>query len=338
MKKKLLAMTLASALCAGMLAGCGGGSSASTDSTGDGGSAASGDAYNVTVIVKHTDGHFNKVIAGARAYGSEHDNVNVEIQSPTSATSYDEQVNMIETALGNPGIDAVVIAPQQSTSTATLVDTATKPVVALDTDFTSDKKACFVGTGNEDAALNGGKAVAEACKALGKDKPTAVIIAGVQGDETHEARLRGYRDAIEAAGGQVLEVQYTDTMPDKAAAAMEAVIQKYPNGVDAVLSIADDMALAAAKVIKDSGNTNYTDTVLCGFDGNQSAIEAVMDGSLTIDIAQMGYDMGYKAVEAAVTVLEGGSVESFIDSGSKVIDSSNIDEYVSDMKSKGLWE
>ena len=46
---------------------------------------------------------------------------------------------MIETALGNPGIDAVVIAPQQSTSTATLVDTATKPVVALDTDFTSDK-------------------------------------------------------------------------------------------------------------------------------------------------------------------------------------------------------
>lgn len=269
MKKKLLAMTLASALCAGMLAGCG--SSASTGSTGDSGSTASGDAYNVTVIVKHTDGHFNKVIAGARAYGNEHDNVNVEIQSPTSATSYDEQVNMIETALG-------------------------------------------------------------------KDKPTAVIIAGVQGDETHEARLRGYRDAIEAAGGQVLEVQYTDTMPDKAAAAMEAVIQKYPNGVDAVLSIADDMALAAAKVIKDSGNTNYADTVLCGFDGNQSAIEAVMDGSLTIDIAQMGYDMGYKAVEAAVTVLEGGSVESFIDSGSKVIDSSNIDEYVSDMKSKGLWE
>lgn len=88
MKKKLLAMTLASALCAGMLAGCG--SSASTGSTGDSGSTASDDAYNVTVIVKHTDGHFNKVIAGARAYGSEHDNVNVEIQSPTSATSYDE--------------------------------------------------------------------------------------------------------------------------------------------------------------------------------------------------------------------------------------------------------
>ena len=77
---------------------------------------------------------------------------------------------------------------------------------------------------------------------------------------------------------------------------------------------------------------------MCGFDGNTSAISAIKDGTLGMDIAQLGYDMGYKAVEAAVTVLEGGSVESFIDSGSKVIDSSNIDEYVSDMKSKGLWE
>ena len=335
MKKKLLAMTLASALCAGMLAGCG--SSASTGSTGDSGSTASGDAYNVTVIVKHTDGHFNKVIAGARAYGSEHDNINVEIQSPTSATSYDEQVNMIETALGNPGIDAVVIAPQQSTSTATLVDTATKPVVALDTDFTSDKKACFVGTGNEDAALNGGKAVAEACKALGKDKPKAVIIAGVQGDETHEARLRGYRSAVEQAGGTVLEVQYCDAQPDRAAAAMEAVMQKYPQGVDAVLVTGDDMALAAIKCIWDNNSAAYRKTVICGFDGNQAAVEALDRGELTVDIAQQGYEMGYKAVEAALDALEGKSVELVIDSGSEVITADNIDAYIADCKEKGLW-
>ena len=303
-----------------------------------GGSANAENVYRIAVIIKHTDEHFKKVMAGAEACASEHPNVEIDIQSPTSATAYDEQLNMIETVLHNDGIDAVVLAPLQSNSATALAETADKPIIELDTDFTSDKKLSFVGTGNEAAAKSGGLAAMKKAKSNGADKPQAVILTGAQGDETHEARLRGYRDAIEAAGGQVLEVQYTDTMPDKAAAAMEAVIQKYPNGVDAVLSIADDMALAAAKVIKDSGNTNYADTVLCGFDGNQSAIEAVMDGSLTIDIAQMGYDMGYKAVEAAVTVLEGGSVESFIDSGSKVIDSSNIDEYVSDMKSKGLWE
>ena len=202
--------------------------------------------------IKHTDGHFNKVIAGARAYGSEHDNVNVEIQSPTSATSYDEQVNMIETAVGNPSTNAIVVAPLQSDSASTLIANTDKVVIALDTDFASEKKSAFVGTGNESASKEAAVAAVKKAQDSGVDKPTVLIVTGVQGDETHEARLRGYRDAIEAAGGQVLEVQYTDTMPDKAAAAMEAVIQKYPDGVDAVLSIADDMALAAAKVIKDS--------------------------------------------------------------------------------------
>ena len=53
MKKRLLAMTLASALCAGMLAGCGGSSSAS-DNGGSSADSGSSDAYNISVIVKLT--------------------------------------------------------------------------------------------------------------------------------------------------------------------------------------------------------------------------------------------------------------------------------------------
>ncbi len=75
---------------------------------------------------------------------------------------------------------------------------------------------------------------------------------------------------------------------------------------------------------------------MCGFDGNTSAISAIKDGTLGMDIAQLGYDMGYKAVEAAVKALEGEQVDSFIDSGSKVVDSTNCDEYIDDMKAKGL--
>ena len=335
MKKKLLAMTLASAMLASALAGCGG-SSASTDNGGS--SADSGDAYNISVIVKLTDSHFNKVMAGAKAYADEHDNVNVDIQSPTSATSYDEQVNMIETSLGNPGIDALVLAPLQSDSASTLVANTDKVVIALDTDFTSDKKLAFVGTGNKDAAKSGGTAAVEAAKANGVDKPTVLIVTGVQGDETHEARLAGYKEGVEEAGGEVVEVQYCDGLAEKAATAMESVMQMYPDGIDIVLSSNDDMAMSVVKIIKDSGNAKYADTIVCGFDGNTSAISAIKGGALGMDVAQLGYDMGYKAVEAAVKALEGEKIDSFIDSGAKIVDSANCDEYIDDMKSKGLWE
>lgn len=225
MKKKLLAMTLASAMLASALAGCGG-SSASTDNGGS--SADSGDAYNISVIVKLTDSHFNKVMAGARAYADEHDNVNVDIQSPTAATSYDEQVNMIETAVGNPSTNAIVVAPLQSDSASTLIANTDKVVIALDTDFASEKKSAFVGTGNESASKEAAVAAVKKAQDSGVDKPTVLIVTGVQGDETHDARMNGYKAGVEEAGGEVVEVQYCDGMAEKAATAMESVMQKFP--------------------------------------------------------------------------------------------------------------
>ena len=335
MKKKLLAMTLASAMLASALAGCGG-SSASTDNGGS--SADSGDAYNISVIVKLTDSHFNKVIAGAKAYADEHDNVNVDIQSPTAATSYDEQVNMIETAVGNPSTNAIVIAPLQSDSASTLIANTDKVVIALDTDFASEKKSAFVGTGNESASKEAAVAAVKKAQDSGVDKPTVLIVTGVQGDETHDARMNGYKAGVEEAGGEVVEVQYCDGMAEKAATAMESVMQKFPQGIDIVLSSNDDMAMSVVKIIKDSGSAKYANTIVCGFDGNQSAIQAVKGGSLAMDVAQNGYDMGYRAVEAAVKCLQGETVDAFIDSGVQVVDSANVDSYIDDQTAKGLWE
>lgn len=331
MKKRFLAMALAGAMSISVLAGCG------SDSASTGSADASADEYNVAVIVKLTDGHFTKVMAGAKAYAEEHEGVNVELLSPTSATAYDEQANMIETALGNDTYDAVVISPLQSETAATLVANTDKVIVSLDTDFNSDKKSAFVGTGNKDAAKGGGQAAVEAAKANGVENPTAVILTGVQGDETHDARRDGYKEGIEEAGGTVIEIQYCDAQADKAATAMEAVLQKYPDGIDIVCSTNDDMVMSASKIISDSGNAAYDNTVLCGFDGNQSAIEAIGEG-ITMDVVQQGYDMGYKAVEAAIKVLEGESVDSFIDSGSSIVDIENVEEYIATAKELGVWE
>lgn len=341
--KRWMMRLLAGTLCMGLLTGCSGGngggdagnanSGGNADTTG----GSNGDAYSVSFIVKLTDSHFSKVMAGAQAYADEH-NVNIKIQSPSSATAYDEQVNMIETNLNSGAYDAMVLSPLQSESATGLVTNASIPIVACDTDFTSDKKVSFVGTGNKDAARNGGEAAAETAIAGGVSAPTAVILTGVQGDETHDARMEGYREGIEAKGGTVLEVQYCDALADKAANAMEAVMQKYPDGVDIVCSTNDDMVMAALKVKTDSNNPAYADCVMCGFDGNQAAIEAIQQGKLQMDIAQLGYDMGYKAMEAAVMSLEGQSVESFIDSGAEVVTSANVEEYIESMKSIGVWE
>ncbi len=341
MRKRFFAMVLAGIMSASLLAGCGssassGSSSAGSDSAAS--SGASGDQYNISFIVKHTDAHFKKVMAGAKAYQEEHGNVKIDFVSPTAQSMYDEQINMIETAASTDSVDGIAIAPLQSETAGNLVASTDKAIVAFDTDFESDKKATFVGTGNETAAYEGGLAMVKAAKDKGIETPTVLILTGIQGDETHEARMNGYRKGAEEAGGQVIEVQYTDATADKSAVAMEGVMQKYQDGVDVVLAIADEIALAAVKAINDTGMESYKDTMVCGFDGTRPALEAVQNGSLYMTVAQEGYQMGYLTIQTIVDVLDGKTVDSYIDSGATLVDSSNVEEYIQTMKDIDVWE
>ncbi len=82
----------------------------------------------------------------------------------------------------------------------------------------------------------------------------------------------------------------------------------------------------------------YADTLVCGFDGTQTALESIRDGAMYMTVAQEGYQMGYLTIQACVDALEGKEVDSYIDSGSTLVDSSNVEEYIESMKEIGVWE
>jgi len=66
-------------------------------------------------------------------------------------------------------------------------------------------------------------------------------------------------------------------------------------------------AEAAARTA--AGNAAYENTVFLGFDGIQSACNAILAGEETMSVAQEAYDMGYKAVEAVVNALNGETLD-----------------------------
>lgn len=334
MKKRLLAMLMTGAMVAS-LAACGGGSSTPADDTQkDGGNKASTTSgCSVDVILKTTASEYwSYVKAGAEAYSKDNPDVKVEVKGATSETAYDEQQNMIETDLNSGAYDAFVIAPLQADLVKTLIAGQTAPIVAVDTNIDAPEVLSFVGTGNEDAAAMGGKAAVEAAKAAGWDKVQAIAISGVQGDGTATARLTGYEKGITEAGGEFLkdEIQYADAVADKAATSMEAIMQNHPDGVAIIVCNNDDMAMAAARAAK--GNAAYEKTIFVGFDGIQSACNAILAGEETMSVAQEAYDMGYKAVEAAVKAVNGETLEKFIDSGCDVINKDNAQKRLDTLK------
>lgn len=327
MKKRLLAMLLAAAMCTG-LAACS--SDTGTATTPEGGETAeSGDgSYNIDVILKTTASEYWQYVqAGAMAYQKDNPNVTVTVKGAPSETSYQEQLNMIQTDLAGD-YDGFVIAPLQADMVANLIEGQTKPIVAVDTKIEAPEVISFVGTGNESAGALGGAAAVEAAKAAGWTDIKAIEIAGVQGDTTNTDRMNGYMKGIEEAGGDFLEneVQYADAVATKAVDAMNGIMSRYPDGIAIICANNDDMAIAAAKAAADSGNEAYANTIFLGFDGIQSACDAILEGRLTMSVAQQGYEMGYMAVEAVVNNLNGEDVEEFIDSGADVVTADNAQE------------
>lgn len=326
MKKRLLAMLLASALCAGLTA-CGGTDAqdnAQTPADTGADAGAQTEPYKISMILKTGSAEFWQIIkTGAEAYEKEHPElVKLDIKGPPSETSYQEQLNMIQTDLAGD-YDGYLIAPLQSDAVATQIANTTKPVIAFDTRIESDKCIGFVGTGNKEAAKAGAIAAVEAAKAAGWEEIKCIEIAGVQGDATNTARMDGYREGVTESGGEFLdsEVQYADAVATKAVTSMEAIMGKYPDGIAIVCTNNDDMAVAAARTAKK--NPAFDNTIFLGFDGQQSACEAVLAGELTMTAAQNNYDIGYKAVETMVKALQGEQIDEFVDTGTEIVTKDN---------------
>lgn len=324
-KKRVLAMLLAGAMSLTMTACGSGGSSGGSDS---GGTTAGSGKYNVSVILKTLSAEYWQYVkSGAEAYAKENpDVVSVDVKGPSSETAFDEMQNMIETDLSSGTYDGIVISPLQSDTAAQLVSGTKLPIVAVDTVFEAPEVVSFVGTGNEAAAKKGAIAAVEAAKEAGWSEIKCIEIAGVQGDETCAARMRGYEAGVQEAGGTFLtnEVQYADATADRATTAMEAIMQTHPEGIAIICAHNDDTAMAAARAA--AGHEAYKNTIFLGFNGDRAACEAILNGQMTMSVAQMAYEMGYKSVETMVKALDGEKVDEVVDSGSDVVTPDNAEE------------
>ncbi len=344
MKRRIAAVMMAAAMALSMTA-CGSktedkptaeASSAAAETAASGETAEAGEKEDIKIsLVFKTlaSEHWQLMKAGAEAWAAEHPSATVDIVGPPSETSYDEQLNMIETTR-NSDYDAYVIAPLQSDQVATAIAGETRPVIAVDTKIDAPEVISFVGTGNEAAAKMGAEKAVEAAKAAGWDEIKCIEIAGVQGDQTNTARMNGYKAGITEAGGEFLEdeVQYAEAVADKAVLCMEAIMQKFPEGIAIICANNDDMAVAAAKVAAESGNENYKNTIFLGFDGSTAACEAVLDGRLTLTCAQQPYDMGYLACQAAYDAVAGQTIDEVIDSGTEIVDTENAQDRLDTVK------
>lgn len=297
---------------------------AAAEDTTDSGSA---EGVKVGFVVKSlADQYWILVKAGAEKAAAEN-NVDLTFIAPNSESDVAKQVENIETLVAS-GVDILCVAPSNDETVLPALQNAVDAgikVIAVDTDSSLPDKVCFIGTGNESAAKEGALWAGEQ---LGEGKK-AIILRGRLGDATHDAREAGLKAGLEEKGIEILESQAADSTEEKGMSVAENLLQKYPE-VDLIITTADSMAVGAYNAIQAAG----TETLVYGFDGTIPVCEKVAAGEMLGTTAQSPYDMGVIGIETAIKVMNGEEVESVIDSGQKVVEKGNAEEFKADLESK----
>ena len=319
-KKRFLAMLMAGAMTLGITA-C----STETGSTTDPSASeegGEGGAYKIALIAQHQTNAFQIAIAEAAEAKAEELGVDLTILSADQDAV--TQISQIEQCVSE-GYDAILFEPVDQDGLVDAAKSASEAGVVV----INIVSACTDWENNGIAAVSYGDNVKagevemqQVADLLG-GKGNIAILTGPSGDSGGLQRMEGYENILANYPDMVQVVSPADCQWDtaQAQATVESWLSAYD--LDAIVCQNDGMAVGAGNAA--GANSGI---IITGVDGTPDGFEAIKDGRMTGTVSQNGGAMAENALEAAVTLLDGGTLETNeIITDSTWIDASNVADY-----------
>ncbi len=248
--------------------------------------------------------------AAARQLG-----VRLTVQAAEREIDVEKQMQIIENLIQTK-VEVICVVPSGSREIVPAIGKANAagiPVIIVDTRLDEAAAAAagvtfatFIGSDNYDGGLVAGRHLI----ALKQGRGRVAILEGIPGHETSEARVRGFREALqEAPGMPIVASQPANWERDQGFSVCQNLLQAHPD-LDAMFACNDMMALGAMEAIAAAGKTGQI--TLLGFDAVADARTAIAAGTLAASVAQFPAEMGRLAVEHAVKIMRGETLPAYV--------------------------
>jgi ribose transport system substrate-binding protein len=214
------------------------------------------------------------------------------------------------------------------------------PVLTIDSDAPASKRLFFIGTNNYQAGLTGGQRLITELKGKGN-----VVVFTMPEQPNLAERLRGYRDALETHS-QIKITQVVDVKgdPREAFDAATRLMGKDKDKVDALVCLE---ALSGKEVATVLSNNSVKGKVVIAMDTDPDTLEWIQKGVIAATIAQKPYTMSYvglrmldelyhhklASLDREWSTDSFAPIPAFVDTGSALIDKSNVDSFQQAKKS-----
>jgi len=319
MNKKFLAILLTLAMVLSLVA-CGAKEDSLTDAPAV--TPVEDGAYKIALIQQHQTNAFQiAVTEAAEAKAAE---LGVELNILSADQDAAKQISQIEQCVSE-GYDAILFEPvdpdglRDAAKAAADAGVVVINVISACTDWESAGISA-VSYGNN---VKAGETEMQNVADLLGGKGNIAILTGPAGDAGGLQRMEGYENILKNYPEMVQVVAPADCQWDtaQAQATVESWLSAYD--LDAIVCENDGMAVGAGNAAGSNSGI-----IISGVDGTPDGFEAILDGRITGTVSQNGGAMAANGIEAAVTLLDGGTLETnTIITDNTWIDASNVADY-----------
>jgi len=209
------------------------------------------------------------------------------------------------------------------------------PVITIDSDAPASKRLFFIGTNNYQAGFTGGQRLAQELKGKGN-----VVVFTMPDQPNLQDRLRGYKEAL-AKTPDIKVTRVVDIQGDPRIAfdTTTQIIGKERDKVDAFVCLEAQSGKEVAGVLN---SYHITGKAVIAMDTDQETLDWIQKGAIAATIAQKPYTMAFVGLlmldnlyhHKPPSLDKDWSKDSyapipvFVDTGSALIDKSNVDAFM----------
>jgi inositol transport system substrate-binding protein len=287
-------------------------------------------ATKIGVSMDKFDDNFLTVLRNAMAeYAKTVPGVTLQIEDAKDDVS--KQLSQVQNFIAN-GVNAIIVNPVDTSATAAITKAAADAGVPLvyvnrqpiDVDKLGPK-AAFVASNEAESGTLEAKQI---CKLLG-GKGNILVMEGVLSNQSAVQRTQDVHEVISTPDCSGIKVVAEQTANYDRTQAQNLMTNWLSKGMkfDAVVSNNDEMAIGALQAMKSAGMDTKS-AIVGGIDATQDALASMKAGDLKVTVFQDAAGQGKGAVDAALALAGGKTVEKKVYIPFLLVTPANMDQFM----------
>ena len=291
--------------------------------------ASAADKKGLVFVVNGASDFWKIAEAGVKKAQGELANYDLSVKYPEQAAAAVQQRVLDDlVAAGASAIMVSAVDPKNQTDGLNKV--AEKiPLFTTDSDAPASKRLAYIGSSNVALGVDAGKLMLKALPDGGK----CIGFVGLLGADNAKERIQGVQDTIKGSKVQMVDVRGDEIDQGRAKRNVEDALAATPD-VSCLVGFYSYNTPRIYEVLKESGKLGKIKII--GFDEDPITLGGVKEGTIVGTVVQQPFEWGYQGMKLMAKVIEGDKsgipANGVIIVPGKVIDQSNVDGFIGDMK------